>query len=344
MAKEERDENREDLDLDGSGGSIPPKPNMPESEKSHHEMETHVPDNHEILTPGMSNEQVLDQILSVPQEKLIPWEECELPSQGLYYGWPDGVISVRAMGQKAEKILATQRLASSGQSIDYLFRECAKFPDAFDPSDLVLGDRVFLLYFLRGITHGNLYEFAVACPNQECQQVHTHTYDLNQLAATIRPAKRELGEEPFKVVLPYLSKSVGRDIWVELRLLRAYDANDMIARRKVRKKMVARPGRARNANQPVDPRQQQQQQVVLDTALDDNLEKVIATILGDGDKMKIRQFVQQLHAQDTATIREWLRENTPGIDNTIKIDCPDCGGDFTVELPITESFFRPVKA
>jgi hypothetical protein len=336
------EKDREELNLDGS---IPPKPNISDSESTEStsaNLDTHIPDIAEYFAPGMSNEQVLDQILSTPQEKLIPWEECALPSQGLYYGWPDGIIQVRPMGQKAEKILATQRLAASGQSIDYLFRECAKFPNDFDAADLLLGDRVFLLYFLRGITHGNLYEFAVTCPDQECQQVHTHTYDLNQLAGTIRGAKKELGQEPFKVVLPYLTKSVGRDIWVELRFLRAYDANEMIARRKVRKKIV-RPGTARNVG-PVDARKQQQQQVVLDSALDDNLEKVIASVLGDTDRFKIRQFVQQLHAQDTATIREWLRDNTPGIDNTIKIDCPDCGGEFTVELPITESFFRPTKS
>lgn len=342
MVDEEREP--EDIDIDGSGGQVPKseKSEQPEMPLDDDPMSGHAPDNTAIAHPGMSNDELLDSIITLPPEKLIPWEECQLPSKGKYYeGWPDGMIQVRAMGQKAEKILATQRLATSGQSIDYLFRECARFPNEFDPSELLLGDRVFLLYFLRGITHGNLYEFAVNCPNQECQQVHTHTYNLNELASTITAADDTIGEEPFRIILPYLTETMGRDIWVSVRFLRAYDANDMINRRRVRKK-IARPG-SRGRSGPVDPRQQQQEQVVLDNALDDNLEKVIVNILGSTDKLKIRQFVQQLHAKDTATIREWLKDHTPGIDNTISIECPDCGGDFTVELPITESFFRPVK-
>ena len=50
-----------------------------------------------------------------------------------------------------------------------------------------------------------------------------------------------------------------------------------------------------------------------------------------------------LIGRDTAAIREWLRENTPGIDSTVTITCPSCDTSFTVELPITESFFRPTQ-
>lgn len=297
----------------------------------------------DIVGPGASAEEFLDRYLQAPTELLIPWEDCHLPSGGIYYDWPDGICQVKAMGQTAEKILATQRLAASGQSIDYLFRECCRFPQGFDPSELLLGDRIFLLYYLRGITHGNLYEFAVICPNPECETTNTHTYDLNDLASTIVRADAGLGTEPFRVSLPYASEAAKRDMWVELRFLRAYDANEIIARRKTKKKVFARPGGVRNKTQGVDPREQQRQNLVLDTAIEDNLEKMIVSVLGVTDRLKIRQFVQKLHARDTATIREWIREHTPGIDNTVEVVCPDCGNDFTIELPITESFFRPAK-
>lgn len=290
----------------------------------------------EIENPNMSNEELLDVILNAPSEKLIPWEECTLPSMGYYYGWQDGVVKVRAMGQKAEKILATQRLAASGQSIDYLFRECCKFPENFDPAELLLGDRVFLLYFLRGITHGNMYEFAVECPNPECGATQTYSYDLNGLAATIKPANRALGKEPFRVVLPYLSQSMGREVWVGVRFLRAYDANDLVARRRNVRKTQKKRG-------PANVNDQARQMVEIDNTLDDNLEKLIVNVMGVDDRAKIRQLVNRLHAQDTATIREWVKENTPGIDSTIEIDCQQCGNEFSVELPITDSFFRPSK-
>lgn len=349
----------EELSIAGSEPTSKPSQNdLNEStpDESTNHIDVHHNDLSGLVGPGASSEELLDALLQTPTEQLIPWEECSLPSRGLFYGWQDGVCHVKPMGQVAEKILATQRLASSGQSIDYLFRECCKFPNNLDPSELLLGDRIFLLYFLRGITHGNIYEFAVTCPNADCEAINTHQYDLNNLANTIKLAKPN-GEEPFKITLPYLSRITGRDVWVSVRFLRAYDANDMIARRKSRSKTFAKPGgvrakmsakqRAEEANalrsSAVDPRQQQKQNVMLDSSLDDNMEKIIVNIMGIDDRLKIRSFVQKLHAQDTATIREWLRENTPGIDNTVDIICPDCSNEFTVELPITEGFFRPTN-
>ena len=309
-------------------------------------MEQHVANLQSIGSSGESADEFLDKLLQTPADQLIPWEDCYLPSKGLYYegDWNGGLVRVKAMGQTAEKILATQRLAKSGQSIDYLFRECCQFPEGFDPINLLLGDRVFLLYFLRGITHGNMYEFAFTCPNEECQAVSTHAYDLNDLAQTITWAKSNLGAEPFRIDLPYLSKATGRNVWVGVRFLRAFDANDIMAKRKAKEKMIVKPGNTvRNRNAAAVRNRQQNQNQALDDALSENLEKVIISVMGSNDVYKIRQFVRQMHAQDTATVREWLRENTPGIDNTVIVGCPDCNADHTVELPITEAFFRPSK-
>lgn len=311
-------------------------------------MQSHIPNLVGVSTPGDSADDFLDKLLQTSPDQLIPWEDCHLPSKGLYYdNWPDGIVKVRAMGQTAEKILATQRLAQSGQSIDYLFRDCCLFPDGFDPINLLLGDRIFLLYFLRGITHGNIYEFAFTCPNQECEAISTHKYDLNELAGTIIWANETMGEEPFRVTLPYLSKATGRDVWVSVRFLRAYDANEILARRKAKRTAIAKPGgvrtRMRNhqGQSPLNVSQQRQRNQQLDDALSENLEKIIVNVMGAVDPFKIRHFVAQMHARDTATVREWLRNHTPGIDNTVLVGCPECNMEHTVELPITESFFRP---
>ena len=307
-------------------------------------MDTAVADLSSIITPGMSNEELVARLLQTSEDKLIPWEECHLPSKGIYYGWPDGIVRVRAMGQTAEKVLATQRLAQSGQSIDYLFKECCQFPNGFDPVDLLLGDRVFLLYYIRGITHGNMYEFAVTCPNAQCGSITTHTYDLNELARTITWAKTENGQEPFTINLPYMTKALGREFHVGVRFLRGYDANDILAKKKVKQKMFAKPGAVKTrGSSPFEMRRQQAESAALDESISDNMAKIIVNVMGVSDQFTIKAFVEKLHAQDTSTIREFLRENTPGIDNTVSVTCPDCSNDFTVELPITENFFRPTK-
>lgn len=284
-----------------------------------------------------SKRSILDSIISTKYEDLIPWEECRLPSNGLYYGWEDGIVKVRAMGQTAEKILATPRLAQSGQSIEYLFRECCQFPDGFDPIDLLIGDRIFLLYFLRGITYGNLYEFAVPCPNVNCNILSTHTYDLNELQRTIVFARQEMGREPFKVFLPYMSKVVDAEVYVGVRFLRAGDANQIVQKKKILKNNVAKPSK-RN---PFDRKARQEQ---YDETVVENLEKVIVHVMDETDPIKIKAFIDRMHAQDTAVLREWIKDYTPGIDSGIEIHCPHCEQEFSIELPITETFFRPAKS
>jgi hypothetical protein len=332
--------------------ATPSRPTIPSEQPTEGKNHIHVPVGNmdDLLLPGASAEDFLDAIIQAPEEKLIPWEECYLPSGGVYYGWPDGMVMVRAMGQTAEKVLATDRLQQSGQSIDMLFKECCKFPPGFDPVDLLLGDRIFLLYFLRGITHGNVYEFAITCPNTACQQLSTHQYDLNELAGTIQRGNSKLGTEPFDVDLPYMSEMAKRRVWVGVRFLRASDAHDMLAKRKARKKAFAHPGGVKTGSKnpfdrarATDPRRQNATNQELDETITENLEKIIVSVMGVADPFKVRSFIQRMHAQDTATVREWLRENTPGIDNTVTVECPDCNTTFTVELPISESFFRPTK-
>jgi hypothetical protein len=297
----------------------------------------------DLVGPTMSDQALVDTILQAPEEKLIPWENCKLPSLGLYYSWDTPFVQVRAMGQAAEKILATQRLAQSGQSIDYLFRECVRFADpAFDPLDLLAGDRVYLLYYLRGITHGNIYEFAVTCQRPDCQQVSTHVYDLNQLASTVHWANPAAGAEPFKVQLPYLTESARREVWVGIRFLRGRDMNNLITMRRTRKKLFAAPAIRAGRQQP-QRRPNAHAEPTIDDTLTENLQMVIDNVMGVKDRMKINALVNRMHATDTAAIREWLRENSPGIETTITMGCPECGQEFMTELPITESFFRPTQ-
>lgn len=283
--------------------------------------------------PVKKNQDLLDLVLQMPQDTVLPWEEIVLPSKGLFYDGavPDGRVKVRPMGLEAEKVLATQRLAQSGKSIDWLFRKCIQFPDGkFDPINLLVGDRVFLLYYLRGITHGNEYEFIVKCSNEECNKSSTQTYDLNLLQNTIIMPEQALGSEPFQVVLPHLSKLSKTDFWVKVRFMRGYDLQSIMNQRRTTKK-VQNMGRPVNSQAPE----------TLDDTLEENLNLLIVEAMGSTDRTKIHQLVSKMHSVDTATIREFLRKNSPGIDATVTINCPDCGTEMKMELPITESFFRP---
>jgi len=214
--------------------------------------------------------------------------------------------------------------------MDWLFRKCVRFPTDFDPVNLIAGDRIFLLYYLRGITHGNEYEFIVTCTDSDCGAKSTHEYDLNDLASTVSGPNDDIGSEPFKVVLPYMSEITNMDFWVKVRLLRGYDMLAMIDKKKMGKRAVGPSAYRKNIE-------------TVDETLEENINMTIVEAMGDDDPLKIQKLVNRLHARDTATIREFLNDNSPGMDTTIQVVCPECDNTMMMELPITESFFRPKK-
>jgi hypothetical protein len=294
-----------------------------------------------LIGDAASDVDIVDIIARATPEQLIPWEETTLPSKGLYYGWTSGVVQVKAWSAKIDKILATARLAQTGQSIDYMLKECCRFPDGFDIQDMLVGDQIYLLYYLRGITHGNEYEFATTCPNQQCQQVAAHNIDLNELVNTIVWADESLGSEPFRIDLPYLSKTIGRAVSASIRYLRVRDASQ-IQRAKKAQNVIGNTSRARirprGPQQPVD---RSHEEITLDDIVTQNIETVIVDIMGSTDRFKIRSIVSKMHSTDLAVIREWLQEHTPSIETMVEMQCANCGETHRAMLPITESFFRP---
>lgn len=282
---------------------------------------------------------LLDEILNKSDEEFLPWEDITLPSGGVYYEdkIPNGVVQVRPMNIQAEKILATQRLIQTGQAIDKLYEHCVNLPEGFEPQDLLAGDRVFLLYYIRGITHGNIYEFNIKCPS--CSNNFISSYDLNDLAATITPASANIGEEPFKIDLPYMSEILGYKIWVFVKFPRGRDLAAISDRIRFNKRITTS---SRNVGDKAP-----KHKVAIDESISDNLNVVIQSFGGEGvegkcsDKGKLAAFINKLHSKDTSVIREFLDKYMPGIQTQIQVECPDCGHEFRSPLPITETFFRP---
>lgn len=269
---------------------------------------------------------VLDFLLSKSQDELLPWENVTLPSRGLYYAGqiPNGVIKIRPMGLHTEKVFATPRLAQTGQALDEVYRRCVKFPDEnFDPLDLLVGDRVFLLFALRGISHGNMYEYVVKC--SECSQECHSEYNLNDLNNTIKSSKHSM--EPVKVRMPYLSDLAAREVWAEMRFMRGRDLQVIGQKKRVVDRVLGSNKKDRH--------------VLIDQSIEEHLNLVVTSINGNKDRAKIAQVLQNLHARDSAALRGFLRDDAPGLDTEIDIECPHCGCKMQMELPITDTFFRP---
>lgn len=297
------------------------------------------PPTEETVPATLSDEQVLHEILSKPNEELMPWTSAILPSGGHYYdGKVDGgMVEIRPMNWFTDKILATSHLAHSGKSIDEIFKKCVRFKDDFDPQNLLLGDRAYLLYAIRGITHGPKYEYMVTCQNPDCGCTFADEYNLNDLMVEgkIKYADPTIGPEPFPVVLPYLTElykeKFGRPIEVRVRFMRGYDLQHMMQQAKMKKRVGGR-------------QQKQSNREMLDETMEQNMKRLVVSVMGSDSPAMIDRFLNKLHARDSAAIRSFIREHSPGVDAEINVVCPECDQEMRMELPITESFFRPTNS
>lgn len=284
-----------------------------------------------------SSAEVLDFLLTKNSEDLIPYEDCILPSRGLYYNGliPEGKVKVKPMNINTEKIMSTGRLVQSGQSLDFVFKHHIQFPNAFDPANLLVGDWTYLFFVLRGVSYGNIYEFSFTCPNEDCGKVSFQKYDLNNINQTINWAKHT--SEPMKISLPYFSEITGRDVCVEARYLRWGDLKEI---RKRSHAMEVLEGKAVRNAKTGDRMSGESRIESFDDSIEHNLNLAIISVNGVRDPMKISEFVKRLHAKDIAVIRNFL-DDAPGIDTDIIITCPQCNQEVKTTLPFTVEFFRP---
>lgn len=282
----------------------------------------------------LSDDDLLEAIASSNDQLLIPWEDAILPSRGIYYGWTNGTVKVRAMTQSVEKMLANRRLISSGLAIDNIIDKCCQFQSGTS-QDLIVGDRTFLLYYIRCLTYGNLYEFSAKC--RECEGEATHSYDLNELYNTVTWANSSQ-PEPFPVVLPYLSKRVGKTMTAYVRFLRSADVLELSNIHKFNKRLSS-------TVRSNSPRNRKPLQIVdeSESIASNAYKKAIVSINRSQNYTALETLIQDMHSADIQEVRNFLRDNTPGIDTTIIVTCPECNHEMKMELPITDNFFRTVN-
>jgi len=281
----------------------------------------------DISSLNIANKSPLDEVPEIKANKNDvkvptpvmepPAETVELPSHGkLYQDVTDdsdileGQIKIRPMTLTEEKILATNRLIKTGQALDMVFKNCIK--SKIDPLDLLSSDRLFLMFYLRGISYGNEYTFTLRCPNPMCGRQFRYTVDISQ-----QPVKEinEDIEEPIKAVLPK-TKAV---IYYHLPRGR-----DEIALRKLEEKTMH--------SSDVDNTATERFMMLID--------KIEAPDGTEIEKKEWRAFLNSLIAYDISYLREDMTDKDGGIEPIKNVACPYCGEEFDADIPVTVDFFR----
>lgn len=246
----------------------------------------------------------------------MPTELVPLPSSGLVY--PPGsplhmhdVIEIRPMTAREEDILTNKVFLKKGTVISELIRSCLVDKQVV-PIDMLTGDRNALMVSIRITGYGAEYDVEIECA--ECKTKAPQQFDLSQL-----PIKRlEIspsvpGSNVFEFKLPYTGKVV------KFKFLTGRDEEEISATSEKQKKLGI------------------QNDAVVTTSL---LYSVLS-IDGVEDRAKIAGFVRMMPARDSLALRNYIKNNEPGIIMKQETTCPSCAHSEEVSMPIGVSFLWP---
>jgi len=235
----------------------------------------------------------------------LPTETIDLPSKGLLYPEDSelakGTIEIKYMTAKEEDILTNQSYIRNGTVLDKLLKSVIVSKINYD--DLLIGDKNSIMVAARVLGYGSDYTFEY---NGEPQ-----TVDLSLIEN--KPLKEELFKNKVNEFTFTLPKSKNT---ITFRLLTHKDEQDINRELEGLKKI----------NKDSSPE------------LSTRLKYMITSVEEMRDKKDIREFVDTaLLAQDSRSLREYVREIQPDVDLTF---FPD-GTNDRINIPIGVSFFWP---
>ena len=246
----------------------------------------------------------------------IPSERVPLPSSGLVYPesyalYNTDFVEIRPMTTREEDILTSQALLKKGTVITELIRACL-VNKAINPLDLVIGDRNSLMIAIRISGYGAAYDAEIKC--EACDIVNQQAFDLTQLGIKrleIQPVSSGVNE--FSFSLPRTKYDC------TFKFLTGRDEEEIL----------------------ITQERQRKQGMNSSNLVTTNLLYTIKSINGNSDKSQISKFVHAMPAADSLALRQYMKENEPGVDMKQEITCSSCGHIEEVSMPLGVNFLWP---
>jgi len=239
-----------------------------------------------------------------------PFDVIELPSKGYFYANKKTHLRVGYLTAADENILTSPNLIQSGKVIDVLLRKKIKDRD-IEVSKLLPGDRTAIMLFLRATGYGK--DYAINLTDPLTGDDFEYIVDLSTLPTKeITDMPDASGEFVFE--LPRTKKNS------KIRLLT--------------------PDDEKNITESDEKRKQSYGENYISNRLTMRLERAIVEIDGNRDKSFIAEFIQQMPAFDSLSVRSFLLKIEPGINTSIKVKAPS-GEIIQTNVPFGPSFFWP---
>lgn len=246
----------------------------------------------------------------------IPHEVVPLPSSGKVYPSSSPLhgtelVEIKAMTAREEDILTSRALLKKGTVVTELIKSCL-VDKTINPLDLLSGDRNALMIAIRITGYGAEYNVELECG--ECGVKSPHAFDLGAL-----PIKRldiepsQPGSNVFDFLLPY-SKKV-----VKFKFMTGRDEEEIMMLNEKQKKLA----------------------LGAESNVTTNLLYAVLAIDGIEDRAKIANFIKNMPARDSLALRNYVKDNEPGIEMKQHTVCNSCGHSEEVSMPLGVTFLWP---
>ena len=240
----------------------------------------------------------------------FPSEIIDLPSEGKLYpeGHPckDGKIEIKYMTAREEDILTSQNLIQKGVVIDRLL-DSLILTEGVKCNDLLLGDKNAIMVAARILAYGPEYVCTIKNPQDNSDIEHT----FNLADCPFKKLPKDVTENKFEIELPISKKKV------IFKLLTGKEEEAVQADLKASKKLGS----------------------LVSPELTTRLRHSIVSVDGDESQGVINNFVQNLLARDSMTLRSYMKDVTPDIEMKQEVDIE--GETVEVAIPMTVGFFWP---
>lgn len=250
----------------------------------------------------------------IDNEFMVPTEEVELPSKGIFYPNNKKTVTVKYLTAEEDDVLFSPELIKSGKVLDALLQISVIDKD-LNPDDMLIGDRNTILIHLRRTGLGDMYNPGkTTCPS--CNEEYDPEIDLSQLKLKYtEDLPDEKGE--YQYLLPIMKKNI------KFRLLNGRDENRI----------------AKTTQNPVSKRKDTTYKV--SKSITERYKLQIMEVEDNRDKTYVAKLVSAMPMKDSLAFREYVRLISPGIDFNYEFCCKNCGHTYKDEAPMTYKLFYP---
>jgi hypothetical protein len=254
----------------------------------------------------MNNNSFMDPNF-VPDEFKVPFDIIELPSQGLLYKNKKSSVKVEYLTAYDENILTSPNLLNSGKVLDVLLERKVK-DLGFDTKELISGDRMAILLYLRTTGLGNEYEQLVFDTTGNLVPATIDLASIKTKNLTVNPDENN----QFDFEMPISKKKI------KFRLLSQKDLEEIS---EIDKKLMEKNNNISTENTL-------------------RLERSIMEIDGERDKLKISHILKNLKIMDVRKFNKYVTDIEPGLDLNV-IARTQGGESIDTFLRIGRTFWNP---